>query len=460
MADSQHDVEPHGGVLLSTAELRQWHLRSPPKQPPPDSRASSSIMADRDIKRTILIIGGGIIGSTTAYFLTRHRLYNAATTRIVLLEATQIAGGASGKAGGLLAKWAYPQPLVGLSFRLHRELADEHGGAERWGYRGLYCGEVEARGKVRPRKNGESGMGQSGDTSLQKRIGKEEKRRLERKGVPSELDWLDENAVRGYASMGDPTTTAQVHPEQFTTSMVDLAKEKGVEVVLGRAERIEWDSSSTSTETDKLGNSVDSPASHSVSYKTPSGSAETITANDVVIATGPWTSTLLPKAPIEPLRAHSVVIRPRGGSVSPHALFTSISLDSESASPEIYPRPDGTVYACGAGDTSVELPGTSADVIVANDRIEAIERQVGAISEVLAEGEVLKRQACYLPTVSGYVQGPFLGRLPGKSGAWLASGHTCWGIQNAPGTGSLMAEMIFEGKASVDVKRFDPGLVL
>ena len=86
-------------------------------------------------KKNIVIVGGGIQGCTTAYFLTRHPKYDRTKHSITLLEATSIAAGASGKAGGLLALWAYPSSLVPLSFRLHAELAKEHGGDHRWGYR-------------------------------------------------------------------------------------------------------------------------------------------------------------------------------------------------------------------------------------------------------------------------------------------------------------------------------------
>lgn len=67
--------------------------------------------------------GGGIIGSTTAYFLSHHEKFDKERDSITLLEATQIAGGASGKAGGLLALWAYPSCIVPLSYRLHREVS-------------------------------------------------------------------------------------------------------------------------------------------------------------------------------------------------------------------------------------------------------------------------------------------------------------------------------------------------
>lgn len=49
--------------------------------------------------------GGGIIGCTTAYYITRHPRYDPSKHSVTLIEASKIAGGASGKAGGLLALW-------------------------------------------------------------------------------------------------------------------------------------------------------------------------------------------------------------------------------------------------------------------------------------------------------------------------------------------------------------------
>jgi len=56
-------------------------------------------MPSEDQRKNIVIIGGGIIGCTTAYFLTRHPSFDPAKHTITLLEASKIAGGASGKAG-------------------------------------------------------------------------------------------------------------------------------------------------------------------------------------------------------------------------------------------------------------------------------------------------------------------------------------------------------------------------
>lgn len=52
----------------------------------------------------IVIIGGGIVGVTTAYYLTQDAEVREKDLRVTLIEEGEIAGGASGKAAGFLAK--------------------------------------------------------------------------------------------------------------------------------------------------------------------------------------------------------------------------------------------------------------------------------------------------------------------------------------------------------------------
>jgi glycine/D-amino acid oxidase-like deaminating enzyme len=58
------------------------------------------------------------VGCTTAYYISRHPSFSI-STRVTILEASTqgAAQGASGKAGGLISKNAYPEELVGVSFR-------------------------------------------------------------------------------------------------------------------------------------------------------------------------------------------------------------------------------------------------------------------------------------------------------------------------------------------------------
>lgn len=434
-------------------------------------------------KRNIVIIGGGIIGATTAYFLTRHPRYDPSVHTIHLLEATSIASGASGKAGGLLALWAYPACLVPLSFKLHADLVREHDGAERWGYRGVGVGQIELVGRKitelqrqQPRRagvdDGEEGKVEDirglhrpdvasdgnvdvGRVSLQKRSA-ESYARLRKAGLPDDLDWVAEESVRGYDSMGSPEDTAQVHPYQFTTSMVQLAEEKGLKVILGSVDEI-------------IGSSNDSEAFHTVKYTDKGTNTwQTISATDVIVTAGPWTKTILPSAPIGSLRAHSVTIRP-SRPVSAYCLFTQISLPKNykegtksralTVTPEIYARPKGEIYACGEGDHLVPLPKSTAEVEVDGSRCQDIVDYCASFSDEMRDGEVTARQACYLPQVERGA-GPLIG-LTGRKGLYLAAGHTCWGIQNGPATGKIMSEFVFDGKSlSANVSSLDPRKVL
>lgn len=47
---------------------------------------------------------------------------------------------------------------------------------------------------------------------------------------------------------------------------------------------------------------------------------------------------------------------------------------------------------------------------------------------------------------------PVIGEVPGAKGAFVASGHGCWGILNGPATGEAVAELLVEGKANLDLR--------
>jgi glycine/D-amino acid oxidase-like deaminating enzyme len=151
--------------------------------------------------------------------------------------------------------------------------------------------------------------------------------------------------------------------------------------------------------------------------------------------------------------------------VSAYCLFTQIDLPKDFkegfkskakfVDPEIYARPNNELYACGEGDHLVPLPESTADVQVDDSRCQDIIDYCSSFSDEMRDGEVLVRQACYLPLVETG-GGPLVGPT-NKKGVWIATGHTCWGIQNGPGTGKLMSEFIFEGKASsANVDSLDP----
>ena len=68
---------------------------------------------------------------------------------------------------------------------------------------------------------------------------------------------------------------------------------------------------------------------------------------------------------------------------------------------------------------------------------------------------IVTRQACFRPVTRDGL--PLIGRLPGLANAYVATGHSVWGILNAPATGEAMAELIVNGTArTVDLAPFDP----
>ncbi|KAI0796980.1 FAD dependent oxidoreductase-domain-containing protein [Abortiporus biennis] len=106
----------------------------------------------------IVILGGGIIGLSTAYYLSQFTSSPSSTSsdrhpslspsdsitspsskvRIHIVDPSpELFASASGKAGGFLAKDWFKKsvlPLGGFSFDLHRKLAEEFNGREKWGW--------------------------------------------------------------------------------------------------------------------------------------------------------------------------------------------------------------------------------------------------------------------------------------------------------------------------------------
>lgn len=369
-----------------------------------------------------------------------------------------------------------------LSFRLHKELAKEHGGEKRWGYRSISCGQLDVKG----RRVGEAtAQGRGSPTQLNavhdeakervslKKRSKESYKSLQAAGVPDDLDWFVDSNIQCYDSMGTPENTAQVHPYQFTTSMAELAQEKGVDIILGTVTSINYkDNENDKCPPPKAVESITytPKTTTSPNQQSPSTSL-TLPATDVVLAAGPWTRSLLPTAPISALRAHSITIRPTR-SCSPYAIFTSISLPPRfrpsskntrnlNVTPEIYARPNNELYACGEGDSLIPLPPSTAEVEVDLSRCQDIADYCSSISDELRDGEITTRQACYLPQVESEVgSGPLVGKAAEAEGLYVAAGHTCWGIQNGPGTGKLMSEFVFGGErgkyegGGLDPRRF------
>lgn len=444
--------------------------QEPPKDP--DFLTYSSFPSGKAKEKThFVVVGAGIIGVCIAYYITQHPKFDKAKHYVTILESKRVAGGASGKAGGLLALWAFPQQIVPLSFKLHQELADKYNGQEEWGYRRLTTISVEGdisedakRRRIKQRASKEVKRSGSYTSKIKKNSIEIEKSSSESStmgseddmgSLPRDLPWFDPDCITDWSMLGDTKTTAQVHPYQFTTYMLKRCLDTGsVELIIGKAEDIIVDDS-----TGACKGVVYRPSSTKAEHSHLNEKKVQLLGDKVIMSVGPWISKILPDCPISGLRAHSILIKPENpDQITPYAVFTELKNGHKFVSPEVYARKD-EVYVCGEGDSSVLIPETTDDVEVVTEKCDQLFGYVSKISSNLAHGKVMKQQACYLPVLDiPSSSGPLIGET-NVDNLILASGHSCWGINNAPATGLLVSEILLDGEAkSCDISALNPSL--
>ena len=185
---------------------------------------------------------------------------------------------------------------------------------------------------------------------------------------------------------------------------------------------------------------------------------EIVEGDAVVIAMGPWSrlaARSLPLPAVFGYKGHSLVFE-TGASIPAEALFLEYrEASGEILTPELFPRVDGTTWVC-AISTLGPVPVDPADVAPdagAHARLEALARN---ISPALAAAPIKARQACFRPVTADGL--PLIGAVPGIAGAYVATGHSVWGMLNAPATGEAMSELILDGAARASILApFAPG---
>lgn len=365
------------------------------------------------MSKKIVICGGGVIGCSVAYHLSQLGVGNDVT----VVEPVGIASAASGKAGGFLASSWLDEEAAGelarKSFALHSELATSLG--EDYGYRRVDTLSVNVAC--------EEGVERPTDRSI----------------CPA---WVDGN-VLGSSVLCRTDSSAQVHPGLFSQALMRHAQSAGVQMVKDRVTGLQTITGSNGKEISAV----------------QLRSGKELEASVAVIAMGPWShqaQNWLPDVPsVGAFKAHSITMRPTE-TITAHAVFVECAMNNqEEQFPEIYPRPDGEVYACGMADMRASLPDDAARVTPTDGSCEKLKAIVGQVSSALAASAIDRAQACFLPTSPDGV--PIIGAVPGVQGAFMASGHGCWGILNSPATGKGLAELIVHGRSSsVDLSAFDP----
>ncbi len=409
--------------------------------------------------RNIVIAGGGIVGTSVAYYLVQDHLKDLeGPFSLTLVDPTGKVGScASGKAGGFLARdWRNGTPLQELQqkgFLMHEQLAQDLGSGI-VDYRRLTCAAV-AIDETEEEEDDEDDPYSA-------------KRRVPNK-PPSkkliDLEWVDPDVVLwdetfsgtpGVYPMGDEETIAQVHPRKLCEAMWESISKEASFASISKVELVSSKIVNAQTENGSV-----------TSVELENG--KILESDVLVVACGPWSyeanqwfgDPVLPQ--ITGVKCHSILVPSARGKPNTQAVF----FDSNGAigaegDLEVYPRPDGDSYVNGfANEEGVctEAPGKEAveddKIALLREAMDFVEQVQGATTDtdIQETPRDHTQQVCYWPeTPSGF---PIIGKIPNIQGAYVAVGHSVWGILQGPPTGKGLAELIVKGKyESVDLYPF------
>ncbi|GAB1312164.1 FAD dependent oxidoreductase domain-containing protein [Madurella fahalii] len=405
-----------------------------------------------------VILGAGIIGVSTAYYLSQYQ----DPSSVHLVEPSpELFSSASGYAGGFLAKdWFTPSlaSLGALSFEEHRRLAQEHGGREKWGYSPATCVSYAASAAGRD-------SSKRGDDWLRDGTSRAD-------AAPEVLDacsgktpaWLRRVDGDHLELIGDEGTTAQVDPLLLCQFLLQEC--------VGRGVKLHHPARPVSVRTDGNG------ALAAVRVVDTKSRVETeLACAKLVITAGSWTGrvfrALFPKSeleiPIQSLAGHSLVLKsPRwhagleGNGC--HAVFTT---HKDAFCPEMFSRIGGHIYFAGLNSSNLPLP--DAEMGKATPYRESLAQLREAAKLILGRADggeddlgIVREGLCFRPVTSWGT--PIISRIPdedlgagtvtrpgAEGGVFVAAGHGPWGIAMSLGTGIVLAELVQGRKPSADV---------
>ncbi|PVU89139.1 hypothetical protein BB559_005233 [Furculomyces boomerangus] len=392
-------------------------------------------------QNTIAILGGGIVGISTAYFLSKN---NQNGGKIILVDQVGIAECASGVAGGFLAShFSEGTDLENLSregFKLHENLAKELDGTKNYGYRKVDVYSIECELDFKKNK-----------TSLQ----------ANPKPNKNNIEWLKDEVLVSRSQLGNTKNSAQVTPKLLSQTLWKKCQQNGVEFTTGKVidiNKLKYENTPKTDTTHNISIEKDNM------YKINILDGEPIVAAKVVVCLGPWTYysrkwSIFKDLPegyfdINGLRAHNVIFKVKD-SVPAQCLFTCISGSNYTDEDEIevYPRPDGTVYICGeafgSGKIITTEPGEKN--IGSPESFRKLEDVFSKISGT-SDMELNSCSAGYLPVRRIGV--PIISKVSQLPGIFVGSGHGCWGILNGPITGLILSDLVTTNSTSVDIEPF------
>ena len=368
----------------------------------------------------VVIVGGGIVGAATAYYLACRGIAST------VVERDRVAAHASGFSYAALGTFD-EAGMDGAHFdvasegmRLHRELADllpaETGTQTDFRDRPqLWLAFTDEEMEEARNPTGWAKRKQEWEVDDQGQrvriVDADEARRIEPRITPSALGAVYTEG------------TADVNAHRLTVALAAAAEKRGATIRTGAVVDVE-----------RSGGRVTGVVLES----------GRIDCGSVVVAMGPWSESasdwLGVPIRMSPWKGQILRLRLPGSpiecSVAGYDHFAST-------------KPDGLVWV---GPT---FEDAGIDETTTPEGREEIMAEVVKIVPSLAEGELALHTACVRPLSAD--RKLILGRVPGLEGAYAATGGGRLGLMMGPAMGSLTAELIATGSTSVPLDEFDPG---
>ncbi len=381
----------------------------------------------------VIVIGGGIIGCSAAYYLSKLG------KRVLVLEREDITRGSAGATDGVVGyhtkKPGHQMDLAVQSIAMFENLSEELGMDIEYGLR---CG----------------GM-QPVEDKMQWDILSEIVEEQRKSGVDIHMISIEEArqiepqlAPDLYGALYSPTG-GKVNPIRMTIAYFRAAKRLGAEFL---------------TETEVTG--ILKEGSCVLGVQTDKGEYR---ADAVVNACGSWAAFTARMAgiemPIKPRKGQLIVTEPIGPFMDctlQCARYNVIKFRPETIK-------DPAVLKMGAS-LSIEQTESGGLIIGSTRELVGYDREntLEAIETILKRAvrffPALK-DVCFIRAFAGlrpYTPDglPIIGRVDALEGFYMAAGHEGDGIALAPVTGKLLAEQIVYGKESYSLEPFSPNRFL
>ena len=357
----------------------------------------------------VVVVGGGIVGATCAYYLT------LAGARVCLVERDYPASGTSRACDGLILLWDKGNPaelaLGQESARMWAELAQEQG---------IDC-EYSRHGTVLLAEN---------DAALE--AGCRKAADLSGAGVRAEilegrrLQALEPHLAPDLAGGVYFPDDAQVDPRRATVSLLDGSRRLGLTLRCGSPV-----------------SAIRLSAQGSVTGVAVGG--DEVACGAVVCAAGVWSNELAglvgAEIPVKPRKGH-ILVTARAPGIVRHPLlegsYVATVQSAGSDAPQVALVAEPTAGGTLLLGSSREFAGFDRSISQAT--VQAIAARAARFLPGLRNVSIIRSYAGLRPWSPDHL--PFVGPVESVPGFYLATGHEGAGIGLAPVTGQLIAKWL------------------